>query len=298
MQQASAKARHLTRDKDDLAVKKRKFPDLNALICELDIKVVDLAEERAEQERLVAFEKAGGLDGPAYALSPGMAEFDLAPMVRDWTVHRGALERLMEGSVTDYAPGNGYYDTPDAEALYLLVRRFAPAQVIEVGCGNSTRVTRQAIIDGGLETQITAIDPYPRADVAHVVDRFEQKRLEEVDPALFDSLRAGDILFIDSSHQVRMSNDVAHLFCRIIPALASGVVIHVHDVFLPYEYPKRFFYDCPSWGEQYVLHTLLQGGGYDLLWPGYHLQQARPDAVQALPFLAKGRAQSFWIRKR
>ena len=87
-----------------------------------------------------------------------------------------------------------------------MIRRFQPRQVIEVGCGNSTRVTRQAIIDGGLETKITAIDPYPRADIAHVVDAFEQKRLEEVDPALFDQpWKPGDVLFIDSSHVVRMS---------------------------------------------------------------------------------------------
>jgi methyltransferase family protein len=281
-------------------VKKSKLVELNRLIGELDVKIVDPTEQRAESERLVAFEKAGGLDGPAYALSPGMAEFDVTGLAREYVAHRDDIERLKDPTRNDtgYAPDNGYYDTPDAEALYLMVRRFAPARVIEVGCGNSTRITRAAVIDGGLNTRITAIDPHPRADIAHVVDHFEQKRLEEVDPALFSGLKSGDILFIDSSHQVRMSNDVAHLFCRIIPALAPGVVIHVHDVFLPFEYPKRFFYDCPSWGEQYVLHALLQGAGYDIEWPGYFLQRARPDAVRALPFLASGRAQSFWIAKR
>jgi hypothetical protein len=287
-------------DRGGPAVKKNKLKELNALIREVDVKIVDRAEEMAEIERLVAFEAAGGLQGPAYALSPGMDGFDVAGLAQEYATHRASIERLKDPARNDtgYAPDNGYYDTPDAEALYLMVRRFAPSQVIEVGCGNSTRITRQAVIDGGLATQITAIDPYPRADIAHVVDRFEQKRLEEVDPGLFCSLGSGDILFIDSSHQVRMSNDVAHLFCRIIPTLAPGVVIHVHDVFLPYEYPKRFFYDCPSWGEQYMLHALLQGGRYEVLWPGYHLQQSRPDAVQALAFLGTGRAQSFWMRKR
>ena len=279
---------------------KRKFPELNALIGEFDVKIVDMADQRAETERLQAFEAAGGLDRVAYALSPGMEGFDVAGLAQEYATHRGDIDKLHdpERNDTGYAPQNGYYDTPDAEALYLMVRRFAPSQVIEVGCGNSTRITRQAVIDGGLNTVITAIDPYPRADIAHVVDNFEQKRLEDVDPALFETLKPGDILFIDSSHQVRMSNDVAHLFCRIIPALAPGVVIHVHDVFLPYEYPKRFFYDCPSWGEQYVLHTLMQGGGYEVLWPGYYLQRGRPEVHQVLPFLAQGRAQSFWMRKR
>ncbi|WP_146345114.1 class I SAM-dependent methyltransferase [Phaeobacter marinintestinus] len=279
---------------------KRRFPQLNGLLDELDVQIVDKTEIRDERARLEAFEAAGGLNGPAYALSPGMEGFDIAPLVADYTAHKNALERLKDPAqnVTGYTPENGYYDTPDADALYLMIRRYEPSQVIEVGCGNSTRITRQAIIDGGFDSTITAIDPYPRADIAHVVDRFEQSRLESVDPALFSELQSGDVLFIDSSHQVRMSNDVAHLFCRIIPMLAPGVVIHVHDVFLPYEYPKRFFYDCPSWGEQYMLHALLQSDGFAMLWPGYHLQQDRPDAVAALPFLGQGRAQSFWVQKK
>ncbi|MEO9780223.1 MAG: class I SAM-dependent methyltransferase [Sedimentitalea sp.] len=277
-----------------------KIRKINSLLDGLDVCLTDGQAHRAEQERLRAFEARGGLDGPAYALSPGMDGFDISSLVSDFSEHGADLARLMTHGSNDtgYAPGNGYFDTPDAEALYLMVRRARPRRVIEVGCGNSTRITRQAILDGGLDTVLTAIDPWPRADIADVVDRFEQATLESVDPSLFADLTDGDILFIDSSHQVRMSNDVAHLFCRIIPALASGVVIHVHDVFLPYEYPKRFFYDCPSWAEQYMLHALLQGGGYDILWPGYYLQQSRPDAVAALPFLSEGRAQSFWIRKR
>ncbi|NOC82253.1 class I SAM-dependent methyltransferase [Ruegeria sp. HKCCD6428] len=279
-------------------MKPRKFPKINAALEELGVKLVDRVTEQDERARLEAFEAAGGLTRPAYALSPGMEGFDISQLVAEFERHKAALEALKDPArnQTGYRTGNGYYDSPDADALYLMIRRFQPKRVIEVGCGNSTRVTRQAIIDGNLDTTITAVDPYPRADIAHVVDRFEQKRLEETDPALFAELEAGDILFIDSSHVVRMSNDVAHLFCRIIPSLNPGVVIHVHDVFLPYEYPKRFFYDCPGWGEQYVLHSLLQSGAYSMLWPGYYLQQDRPDAVVALPFLAEGRAQSIWVQ--
>ncbi|WP_424986829.1 class I SAM-dependent methyltransferase [Microbulbifer sp. S227A] len=276
-----------------------KIRKINSLLDDLDVRLVDGAAHRAEQERLRAFEARGGLDAPAYALSPGMEGFDIAALASEYGEHAEALAKLMAGGQrAGYAPGNGYFDGPDAQALYLMVRRACPRRVIEVGCGNSTRITRQAILDAGLNTVLTAVDPWPRADIADVVDRFEQATVESLDPSLFADLGDGDILFIDSSHQVRMNNDVAHLFCRIIPALASGVVIHVHDVFLPYEYPKRFFYDCPSWAEQYMLHALLQGGGYDILWPGYFLQKERPDAVAALPFLGEGRAQSFWIRKR
>ncbi|MEX0286213.1 MAG: class I SAM-dependent methyltransferase [Paracoccaceae bacterium] len=256
-----------------------------------------LAEEQA---RLRAFEAAGGLDGPVYALLPGMSDFDIRSMANALDLFGAELDRLKDPNAnsTGYASGNGYYDTPDADALYLLMRDLQPSRVIEVGAGNSTRVTRQAIRDGRFDCDLTVIDPWPRADIAGLYDSFVQARAETVETTTFESLKAGDVLFIDSSHQVRMSNDVAHLFCRIIPALSPGVVIHVHDIFLPYEYPKRFFYDCPSWGEQYMLHALLSSGGYNVLWPGYWLQRGVPDACQALPFLKEGRAQSFWFRKR
>jgi hypothetical protein len=178
-----------------------------------------------------------------------------------------------------------------------MIRRFAPKKVVEVGCGNSTRVTRQAILDAGLNTRLVAIDPCPRTDIDHLVDDFVQARVETAASELFSDLESGDILFIDSSHEVRAGNDVAHLFCRVIPMLAPGVVIHVHDIFLPYEYPKQFFFGYPSWGEQYVLHALISSGGYEILWPGHYIQRSRPDAAEALPFLQEGVAQSFWIRK-
>ncbi len=261
-------------------------------------KYVDRLE--AEQERLRAFEARGGLDGPAYALSPGMAEFSTKPLEQAQELYAEGLKKLNThgGNDTDFRNDNGYFDQADADVLYLMVRSAKPKRVLEIGCGQSTRVTRQAIIDGALDTRLSAIDPFPRKDIDHLVDDFTPSIAEAVDPEVYTSLEAGDILFIDSSHQVRMSNDVAHLFCKIIPSLKPGVLIHVHDVFLPYEYPKRFFYDCPAWGEQYVLHALLQGGGYDLLWPGYYLQNMRAEALEALPFLKTSRAQSFWISKR
>lgn len=277
---------------------KRKFPLINDILDGLNVQVLDKTETRFERDRLKAFEAAGGLERPAYAMSPGMEEFDIAPLVADFERFKDDLSTLKSGAAAHgYRPNNGYFDSPDADILYLMIRRFNPAHVIEVGCGNSTRVTRTALSDAGGAGRITAIDPFPRKDIADCVDVFKQAPLESVSADVFDDLASGDVLFIDSSHQVRMSNDVAHLFCRIIPALPPGVVIHVHDVFLPYEYPNRFFHDCPSWGEQYMLHALLQGGGYEILSPGHFLQRMRPDALAALPFLKEGRAQSFWMRK-
>ena len=248
----------------------------------------------------VAFEKAGGLERRAFVAMPGLEAYD--PTWLGALSHSLAddLAKLRDPARNDtgYRPDNGYFDSPDGDILYLMIRYFQPRRIIEIGCGNSTRVTRQAIIDGALGTAIIAVDPYPRADISHLVDRQETSRAETLPDSFFADLGEGDVLFIDSSHQVRLGNDVAHLFCRIIPQLAPGVVIHVHDIFLPYEYPKRFFYDCPSWGEQYMLHALMQGGGYDILWPGYFLQRERPETAETLPFIDNGRAHSFWLQKR
>lgn len=274
---------------------------LNAALRPANLKVESLTVERREAKRIDEYARAIGFDAPVYAPSPGMAEFDTAQLEEDYTRHRAALERLRDPlrNETGYAPGNYYFESPDAEILYLMVRRLEPRLVIEVGCGNSTRVTRQAILDGGLGTKIVAVDPQPRADIAQMVDRFEQARLESLSGSdLFASLGSGDILFIDSTHEVRAGNDVAHLFGRIIPSLAPGVAIHVHDIFLPYEYPENVFRGYPSWGEQYVLHALLGAGNFEILWPGHYLQRSRPEARAGLPFLGLGQAQSFWIRKR
>ena len=75
-----------------------------------------------------------------------------------------------------------------------------------------------------------------------------------------DQLGAGDILFIDSSHTVRIGGDVVHLFCEVIPRLAPGVIVHVHDIYLPYEYPRAWVEQLRwYWAEQYLLQALLAG---------------------------------------
>lgn len=272
---------------------------LNAVLRPVNIRIDSLTAQKAEEERLVAYERHVGFEMPAYSVLPGIAEVGTASLEEESKVYHAALARLKNPAQNDtgYSPGNHYFGEADASVLYLMIRRFAPRKVVEVGCGNSTRVTRQAIIDAELDTKLVAIDPSPRTDIEHLVDEFVQERVETAPSRLFSDLESGDVLFIDSSHEVRAGNDVAHLFCRVIPLLAPGVVIHLHDIFLPYEYPKPFFYSYPTWGEQYLLHALISSGGYEILWPGHYLQRARPELMSSLTFLRESVAQSFWIKK-
>ena len=270
----------------------------NRALRPLNLRVDTWTAIDKERRRITMLEEAGHLSKPRYPLTSGMRRVDVSPIVRAWEEHRGSIERLMSPSTnsTGFTVHNEYFTTPDLEVLYLMVRTLKPSRVVEIGCGNSTRITRQAIIDGGLETELIAIDPYPRTEISGLTDRFEQCRLETIDDfSERFSLGPGDILFIDSSHEVMVGNDVAMIFGRIIPELNPGVVIHVHDIFLPYEYPADFAHNYP-WGEQYLVQALATGRDCDVLWPGHHLQRDRKDLHDQLPFLRKGRAQSFWFK--
>jgi hypothetical protein len=140
-----------------------------------------------------------------------------------------------------------------------MVARTNPRRYVEVGSGNSTKFARRAIQDHGLQTRIESIDPNPRADVADVADVIIRKPLERVDLPIVRSLEAGDILFIDGSHRCFMNSDATVAFLDILPWLKAGVLVHFHDIYLPYDYPPATEQDFYS--EQYLLAAYLLGGG-------------------------------------
>jgi hypothetical protein len=142
----------------------------------------------------------------------------------------------------------------DAAAAYALVRSIAPRRIVEVGSGHSTRFLARAVADGGLATRITAIDPEPRARIAGLDVDFLKKPVQEVEIAL----QPGDILFIDSSHQVRAGNDLDFLLNRVVPKLPAGVRLHFHDIFLPDDYPEQWAWR--KYNEQAAVSALLHAG--------------------------------------
>jgi Methyltransferase domain len=260
-----------------------------------------LSARKAETARIEALRDCGQFEQVAFPLLPGMAKFQPAALIATYEVCRYDVARFVRGGASPghYRPDNDFYCSPDAEILYLMVRGRRPRRVVEIGSGHSTRIVRQAITDAGLEVEHTAIDPQPRDDIRDLVGRLHQARLEDGSTAgMLADLRAGDILFIDSSHEVRIANDCAKLFCNVLPALSTGVIVHVHDVFLPFDYPENFAFRFPSWGEQYILQAYLSGHPHELLWPGAWVQRMQPEVATHLPFLRNGVAQSFWFETR
>jgi hypothetical protein len=152
-----------------------------------------------------------------------------------------------------------FFSSLDAVALYGMLVEFRPKRMMEVGSGDSTKFARRAIRDQGLRTHLTSIDPQPRASIDQLCDHVIRQPLEEVDTAVFEQLQAGDFLFIDSSHRTFTNSDVTILFMNLLPRLAEGVVVHLHDIFWPFDYPPEW--NDRYYSEQYLLGTYLLNSG-------------------------------------
>jgi hypothetical protein len=168
------------------------------------------------------------------------------------------IPRAAGRDAVEPAWANPMFPPLDAIALYGMVSRLRPRLYLEIGVGHSTRFARRAIRDHSLGTSITCIDPAPGISVDGVADTILPMRLEDVDPAVFSNLHAGDILFVDSSHRVFMNSDATVLLLDVLPTLRPGVIVHFHDIHLPHDYP-------PDWGslyynEQYLLAAYILGG--------------------------------------
>jgi len=142
-------------------------------------------------------------------------------------------------SSTGFQWRNDYLPAWDTIMLYTMLGLYKPRSYVEVGSGYSTFVTRQAIRDHHLATTLTSIDPHPRASIEAHCDQTIPKRLEDVGLDIFSDLSSGDILFIDNSHRLLPNSDVTVFFLDVLPRLRPGVILHIHDIYLPYDYPQH-----------------------------------------------------------
>jgi len=201
-----------------------------------------------------------------------------------------------------YYFNNSFFGGTDALVSYCMARHFAPSLMIEVGSGFSTYVAAQAARRNG-HTELVCIEPYPQAflkDPFPGVSDLIEKKVQAVDLSVFDRLKASDILFIDTSHIARIGSDVNFLFFEVLPALNPGVVVHVHDIFLPGEYPRNWVMkERRFWNEQYLLHAfLLYNTCFKVLFAnsymGLYYREAMQQTFPRAPWWGGG---SFWMQK-
>ncbi len=274
---------------------------LNRGLSVLNLRLESLTASRIERRRLLWLESTGHFERPV-APVPGNFQSGLhREILAEAARHRSRFDDLEDASrnPVGFAFGNGWFESPDAEVLYAVVRLNRPRRIVEIGSGFSTKISRLAILDGGLDTRLVSIDPQPRVDVLAWVDdchRLPVERLGNQD--WWRDLEERDILFVDSSHTVKTGGDVVHLFLRILPRLRAGVLVHIHDVFLPYEYPREWVIDRGwGWNEQYLVQAMLASGeAYEVLWPGHWLQRTEPDFAGFFPRAQSRRASSLWLR--
>lgn len=161
----------------------------------------------------------------------------------------------------------------DIIALYGMIKHFKPKHYVEVGSGNSTKVAVKSIKDHQLSTKITSIDPAPRREIDHIVNHVIRSPFENIDYNFLFNLEKHDILFIDNSHRVLPNSDATAFFLEVLPQLQSGVVVHLHDIYLPYDYPQ--FMCDRFYSEQYMLAAFLLANPkkYNVLLPNYFISE-------------------------
>jgi hypothetical protein len=201
---------------------------------------------------------------------------------------------------------NGFFEHGDAVALYSMIRHFRPRRIIEVGSGFSSALmldTNDRDCDPKME--LIFIEPYPERleSLLKEEDKTSMRLIvapvQDVPLETFDVLGANDILFIDSSHVAKFGSDVNYLIFSVLPRLQSGVLVHFHDIFYPFEYPLAWLREGRAWNEVYLLRAFLQfNSAFEvLLFNSYLWHQSVPLIKQHLPAMAVNPGGSIWLRK-
>jgi methyltransferase family protein len=200
------------------------------------------------------------------------------------------LDDVPQSKMDEISPywGNSFFTGDDARVAYAMVREFKPRTIVEIGSGNSTKFLRKAIARGKSETRLISIDPFPRTEIDSLCDEVVRKSVVTMPPDFFDRLGPGDILFIDGSHIVFQGTDGPYLFLRVLPRIRPGVIVHIHDIFLPDDYPANF--QDRWYNEQYLLAAMLLGNsGWTVLAAVAYLNKMG---------LLQNEGVSFWMEQR
>ena len=209
---------------------------------------------------------------------------------------------------------NGTFSYGCAAISHCILRYFKPRHVIEVGSGNSSLVLSEALSlnakDSAEAIEYIAVDPYPRSIVENGLSgltKIIKEPVERMQTDFFDRLGKNDVLFIDSGHTVRIGGDVNYLILDILPRLAQGVIIHFHDIGLPYEYPKVYSTNPKFrvfWTEAYLLQAFLCfNSQFEILLAMNYLMTEHLDAFRAGfplydPLKHRASSGSFWICRK
>ena len=244
---------------------------------------IDLNEEE-QLELLTSFDYAEELNNLDFSNDKGIPEFDYT---------------------------NTNYTYGDAQSMYSMVRKYKPKRIVEIGSGWSTLMIDKAIEmnyreSEGKEIQEVhiCIEPYEMPWLEKCPVKVIRERVETVDKKVFDQLESGDMLIIDSSHMIRPQGDVVVEYLQILPLLKKGVLVHIHDIFTPRDYPEHWLTEWNLfWNEQYLLEAFLTCNKEFriILAMNYLMHHHRELLNEKFPAMKKAPKKyqnaAFWIRK-
>jgi hypothetical protein len=241
--------------------------------------------------------------------SLNLLETVFPPLVEEF---RNAFPLHQKNGDTGFYLINGSFMAIDAHVYFAFIRHFQPKRIVEIGAGNSTLVAAEACRRNaesfGQAPKLTAIDPYPPANLKQRVPFLStliEKGVQDVSMDAFKELEAGDILFIDSTHVLREGGDVQFEYCEVLPRLAPGVLVHIHDISLPKPYPRVYFDQRMYWNEQYLLQSFLTfNARFEVIWAGNYNIIKYPEKVRAVfreyqamrEAFPESEPTSFWMR--
>jgi Methyltransferase domain len=210
------------------------------------------------------------------------------------------------GDTRDYHAANEMFSRLDAWMLQAMLRHFRPRRVIEVGCGWSSLMTARVNREHfGGAIDFTCVEPYPPEFLGDGIDgisRLVVSPVEQLPVETFQELGAGDFLFIDTSHTVKTGGDVVFLLQEVLPRLARGVIVHIHDIFLPWDYPPDWVLVGRQWNEQYAVRAFLSfNSAFEILlgvaWMSHFHSDVLSSALPGFPGDYQDGGGSLWIRR-
>lgn len=240
---------------------------------------------------------------------PGI-ELNLESMIEFWReIQPQMIEFGLKASQHGkrYSFENGFFDYGDALIYRSIISKLRPNRVVEIGSGYSSALLLDVLDEFHISCRVTLIEPYPAVLNSRInlteekyVELMQQK-VQDVDLALFDELKSGDILFIDSSHVAKTGSDVIYELFQIVPRLQSGVFVHLHDIFDGFEYPESWVLgDNRSWNEAYLLRALLTGSSFleVYFFNDYFRANASDLVEESLSLFKRNPGGSVWLKVR
>lgn len=230
-------------------------------------------------------------------------QLEVAKKVGDFVEELQDVPEDSRSSKIEYCWNNPFWNNSDALVQYGIYRDVKPNKIVEIGCGFSSLLMQRAITKNNNDCHVTQIEPYPNPALFELFPKswdHHQCPLQRAPFEVFESLEAGDVCFYDGSHCAKAGSDVNWFFFEVLPRLASGVIIHIHDIFMPDNYPEPWIFERgQTWNEQYLLQAfLMHNKSYEILMANRYLWK---EHSKELDIFYKGIQPSygcsFWMQK-